>query len=70
MSQEAPEKAYRAVPERMPPPSFAPLFSALGIALLFWSFLTGTAIMLLGLGFLITGGTIWIQELTDEPPVE
>ena len=55
---------FRTVPEDMPPPSYAPILAALGIALVFWSLLTGVAILFAGLSFLVAATSIWIKEIT------
>lgn len=54
---------YRAVPEEVPAPSYAPIFTALGIALAGWGLLTNGLVTLLGLGFFLFGASIWTKEL-------
>lgn len=55
---------YPSVPEEPDPPSYAPIFSGLGIATFAWGFLTNPSILLMGLAIFVFGLSIWIKELT------
>lgn len=59
---------YAAVPEHPDPPSYAPILSGLGIAVLAWGFLTDPWIGALGLTFFGCGLLVWIKELTHHEP--
>lgn len=57
------EEEFKAVPEEVPAPSYAPIFTALGIVLAGWGLLTNGVVILLGLGFFLFGAAIWTKEL-------
>jgi hypothetical protein len=57
---------YPSVPVIPDPPSYAPIFTGLGIAISAWGFLTNLIILLLGLAIFSFGSSIWIKELTHE----
>ena len=52
------------VPVEPDPPSYAPIFTGLGIATFAWGFLTNLIILFTGLAIFIFGISIWIKELT------
>ncbi len=64
----ASEGTYAAVPEVPDPPSYAPIFTGLGISVSAWGLLTSPAISALGLVIFIFGMLIWIKELTTHEP--
>jgi len=55
---------YPSVPVEPDPPSYAPIFTGLGIATFAWGFLTNLIILFTGLAIFIFGISIWIKELT------
>lgn len=57
--------AYPAVPEIPDPPSYAPIFTGLGITVTAWGFLTNFFIIGFGLLVFLLGLRIWIKELSN-----
>ena len=55
---------FPSVPVEPDPPSYAPIFTGLGIATFAWGFLTNLIILFTGLAIFIFGISIWIKELT------
>lgn len=55
---------YLSVPVVPDPPSYAPIFTGLGIAVFAWGFLTNLTILILGLAIFTFGISVWIKELT------
>jgi hypothetical protein len=55
---------FPSVPVEPDPPSYAPIFTGLGIATFAWGFLTNLVILFTGLAIFIFGISIWIKELT------
>jgi len=56
---------FPAEPVDPDPPSYAPIVTGLGIAIMAWGFLTNVVILLFGFAFFSLAISIWIKELTS-----
>ena len=63
-SHDGLEQFYPSVPEIPDPPSYAPIVTGLGIALVAWGFLTNMVILFFGVSIFSLAISIWIKELT------
>lgn len=53
-------------PKTLPKPTYAPFFTAIGTAMVFWSIVTSFILTIAGLFTFALGVTIWILNLTYE----
>lgn len=60
------EKMEDAFPQKLPEPTFAPFFTAMGGALICWGFISSWYLSVSGVLTLAWGLFIWIKNLLDE----
>jgi hypothetical protein len=63
MANQEPSKLYKAIPEELPKPTYAPFFVAMGVALLFWGLISSFIISIAGVCTFAFGLGIWIKNL-------
>jgi len=56
----------KALPEKLPAPTYAPFFVAMGIAFIFWGLISSFIISIAGAITFFFGLSIWIKNLLDE----
>ena len=54
------------LPEKIPPPSYAPAALALALVLLLWGIVTSPVLSLAGVGLFVFAAVAWIKELFRE----
>lgn len=64
--QPQPADWPKARPERLPTPTYWPFFLAMGLAFIFWGFLTSWVILVAGLLLFAIALTGWIRILRHE----
>jgi hypothetical protein len=60
------DDAHYALPRDLPKPTFWPISLAMGIAFLFWGFISSILISLVGLAVMAVSFAGWLGEFSDE----
>jgi hypothetical protein len=59
-------EVFPALPEKLPNSTYAPLFTAMGITLIFWSIITSIVLTIAGILTFSLGIYIWITNIIEE----
>lgn len=57
------EEEHKPLPERLPPPSFAPPILAVGLMLLLWGAVTSWIVSVVGIAVVAAAAAMWFRDL-------
>ena len=56
----------KALPEKLPAPTYAPFFVAMGVAFIFWGLISSFILSIAGVCTFVFGLSVWIKNILDE----